>query len=1299
MALTPAQLLRARVRRARGKCIAMAVSYSLGTFNDNFFRQACNLMAISMGSVGFQSVAMTLFGLPYLIFAAPAGWLADRFPKRRVVIAAKALEVVAMICGAIGILTGTWPLMLAMVCMMGLQSAIFGPSLNGSIPELYPASYVTAANARLKVATTGAILLGVALAGPMLDMGRATEGQSREGRIGVAAVVLSVSLLGLLASLGVPRRRAAAPRQRFPWAGPLKTFSVLWEIRKDRLLAVTIATNMFVWFTGAIGILIVNLMGVDQFGLSKSMTSMMTGAQLVGIAIGGMLAGRLARGRYWYRVLTPAALGLAVVMAAVSLVPALPTDLVLPLLFVLLCLMGLLGGLMLVSCEAFVQVRPPADRKGTVIAAANFAVFVGIVLSGSVSYGLLQVLLPTDCFLVMGILALVTALCLLRLLPAGPGNLRDMLLLWAVRRLLRLRYRITVTGLDRVAEGGTSGVLFLPNHPALIEPVIMLAVLYGRFAPRAWADEDQTDWPVIRPLAERLHVRRVPGMARHRSDSRERIHEALEDTVADLRHGECVLLYPAGHIFRQRLEDLRGNTAVHTILSEMPDARVVLARTRGLWGSRFSWASGRAPALGTTLKKAVVDLLLSGIFFAPRRRITIEFYEPRDLPVDADPEALSDYLERYYNEDAPFNTYVPYTPWERGGVRTMPEPFVGADAGDVGRVPPATREIVVEHLRQESGASEITADKHLARDLGIDSLGRAELIAWVEGEFGFHASDTDSVQTVADVLLAACGELVRGEPQPLRAVPARWHRRGEDRRVRPAEGDTIAASFLRAARREPGRIICADQVAGARTYRDLVTAVMVLRPEVEALPGERIGIMMPASVAANVLYLTALFAGKTPVMVNWTVGPRNVAHSLDLAGVQRVLTARAVAERVAAQGIDLSSLSDRFVYLEDVARAVPRSRKLAAWLRARLSWRSLDRAPVSEVAAVLFTSGSESLPKAVPLTHDNILANVRDVTEHVNLRTRDRLLGFMPPFHSFGLACTVVLPLCSGWPTVYHANPTEAGMLSRLIDAYGVTVILGTPTFLNGIVRASTREQLATLRMAVTGAEKCPERVYDALAEMCPQTVVIEGYGITECSPIVSANTEDAPKPMTIGRPLAAVEHAIVAVDSGERVAQGERGMLLVRGPSIFGGYLNYDGPSPFVDFEGKEWYRTGDLISEDEDGVLTFRGRLKRFIKLGGEMISLPAIEAVLEASFPPAEDGAPQIAVEATPDEEHPEVVLFTMVDAEREAANAHIREAGLSALHNVRRVVRVEEIPLLGTGKTDYRALREKLTGSNQ
>lgn len=618
-------------------------------------------------------------------------------------------------------------------------------------------------------------------------------------------------------------------------------------------------------------------------------------------------------------------------------------------------------------------------------------------------------------------------------------------------------------------------------------------------------------------------------------------------------------------------------------------------------------------------------------------------------------------------------------------------------------IPAITRALVLEKLAELSGkpAAIMRDDLKLAQDLGLDSLALMELVAWAEVEFGYKLGETSDIQTVGDLLLAACGTML-GPEIILRPVPRSWFRK-----TTPGlpctimQGRNIPEVFLSQARRAPGRPILADQIAGVKTYRDTIAAILLLKPEIEKLPAPCVGIMLPASVSATLVYLACLFAGKVPVMVNWSVGMRNMKYALDLMGVKHIVTSQRVIERVESQMGALTDLADRFVRLEDLRKRFTLPRKLKALWRACFSWKTLEQAEVPQTAVVLFTSGSESLPKAVPLTHDNLLCNLRAVFKTVRMLQSDVLLGMLPPFHSYGLSTNVVLPVCGGLPCVYHANPTEAVHLARLTAAYGATLAIGTPTFLNGILRAASEQDLRTLRIVITGAEKCPDHIYRTLARIWPWIKVLEGYGITECSPVVSVNDENDIRQGTIGKVLPGIEYARKCVEADEPAPPDVPGLLLVRGPTIFGGYLHYDGPSPFIEWRGKRWYMTGDLVTEQPDGVITFAGRLKRFVKLGGEMISLPAIEEVLSAAFVKPDEKGPVLAVESTAAELNPDIVLFLAEGKEltREQANERIRHAGLSTLHHIRQVVRVREIPVLGTGKTHYRALRELLAGKGK
>ncbi len=863
-----------------------------------------------------------------------------------------------------------------------------------------------------------------------------------------------------------------------------------------------------------------------------------------------------------------------------------------------------------------------------------------------------------------------------------------------VQGLLRLRYRIQVHGLRPILQRGNRGILFLPTHPALIDPVILTTELLWDFQARPFADQESVDLPGIRWFAGRVGAFLIPSVARQGSQALEGIEGTLQDSIQALRDGDNVILYPAGGILRTRHEVVGATRAVASILQAHPEVRVVLVKTRGLWGSAFSRVYGHDPDIRRILRRGLASLLVSFVFFMPRRQVDLTFEEPDDLPRAADRLVLNAWLEARYNQDAPPARYVPYTPWEGGGSRELPEPVRVGGAGAVADVPAATRQLVEAHLTEVTAVAGLQDSQELARDLGMDSLSRAELLDWLHVEFGFPMGNTDSVRTVADVLLAACGEFASGSDVPVHPPPARWFQDQADRNLSfPPSVSTITQAFLAAARRAPDRAAVADASSGVKTSRDLVAGLLALQPALRALPGERVGVMLPATVAACLAYLAVLFSGRTPVLFNWTVGRRTLVHGLELTGVQAVLTVRPLVAALKQQGVDLAGVEEHLVFLEDLGAGLGRGARLWAWIRSYLWWRSLQTTRVPPVAAVLFTSGSESLPKAVPLTHANILAELRDILTMVGdaVSGRDRLLAILPPFHSFGLAANVILPLVAGLPAVYHPNPTDGPALARILAAYRATVILSTPTFLAGMLRAATSDQVASLRLAVTGAEECPSRVYQLRDERCPRALLLEGYGITECAPVVSLNLPQDPRPNTLGRLLPSLEHALVSVDTGQAVGPDEPGLLLLRGPTIFPGYLG-EAPDPFVEHDGRRWYRTGDLVRRSSEGILTFCGRLKRFVKLGGEMVSLPAVEAVLHRAFPGGEEG-PSLAVVAT-EGERPELVLFTTLDLDRQRANDALRQAGLSGLHNLRRVQRLEALPLLGSGKIDYRSLQARL-----
>ncbi len=345
-----------------------------------------------------------------------------------------------------------------------------------------------------------------------------------------------------------------------------------------------------------------------------------------------------------------------------------------------------------------------------------------------------------------------------------------------LRGLLGLRYRVRVTGLDAVRARGTRGVLFLPNHPSALEPFLMRFLLQPGFAPNVLMDRLNAERPVVRSFARLFGVIPIPDPARDGRRSRPDVDRAMDLCIGKMRAGGCLLYYAAGRLYRGRFEDLGSNSGLERILPQLPpDTRIVLVRTRGLWGSRFSYApTGRFPDLGAHFLAGLKALLFQGVFFAPRREVNIEFAESAEFPRTAGRAVLNRYLEAFYNQNVLPNLRVPLYHWDKEGVLTLPDPVRPDCSARLRAVPAGVRERVLARLAGQSGrpAAEIADDTLLARGLGMDSLGVVDLGAWVEQEFGRAPGDLSEWFTAGDVILAAADAVavraptVAGEAAP-----------------------------------------------------------------------------------------------------------------------------------------------------------------------------------------------------------------------------------------------------------------------------------------------------------------------------------------------------------------------------------------------------------------------------------------------------------------------------------------------------------------------------------------------------
>lgn len=392
---------------------SLGFSYVLGTFNDNFYKQAALLLAVSSAREGFQALATLLFALPFVLFSPSAGWLADRYAKKTIVIWAKAIEVVAMALGAWGMIAGNWPCMLAMVFCMGLNSTLFSPALNGSIPELFPEKGVPRVNALFKLTTTVSILLGIVLAGAALDM-RLPEtlgwwpGSWHFGQAVVGLGALTVAVVGLASAFVIERRPAAGSRNPFPRGAVVDAFRQWWRMRtEDPALFTVLWAESYFYFISTLLLLEINRLGVGYLHLSFTLTSLLPVGLMAGICAGSLLAAR-GTPQSWRTLAFPCLLGIALSVSAVRLLPFIPAPAQWATVFALYVAGGVCGGLYLIPLTSFLQVRPAATDKGKVLGIANCLDFTGILLAGQL-YVLLEYTNPLNGHLILGMASLATA--------------------------------------------------------------------------------------------------------------------------------------------------------------------------------------------------------------------------------------------------------------------------------------------------------------------------------------------------------------------------------------------------------------------------------------------------------------------------------------------------------------------------------------------------------------------------------------------------------------------------------------------------------------------------------------------------------------------------------------------------------------------------------------------------------------------------------------------------------------------------------------------------------------------------
>lgn len=501
--------------------------------------------------------------------------------------------------------------------------------------------------------------------------------------------------------------------------------------------------------------------------------------------------------------------------------------------------------------------------------------------------------------------------------------------------------------------------------------------------------------------------------------------------------------------------------------------------------------------------------------------------------------------------------------------------------------------------------------------------------------------------------------------------------------------ESVPQSVINSAREQPAKVIFKDATMTGLTYKKLVIGADLIGRELSQKlekDEERVGILLPNINATPVSLLACWFNGTIPAMLNFTSGPAVMLQCAKLAGLKHIITARAFLEKAKIDVTPFVDAGIEIIYLDDIKPLITTSKKLSALFRFKLNSSTIIRgnAGRDDTAVVLFTSGSEGVPKGVELTHHNLLANIEQVLSVTDIMDDDRFFNPLPLFHSFGLTVGTVFPMVKGLFSFLYPNPLNYKAIPSAMYDLECTITMGTNTFFSQYGKAAHPMDFRKLRYVLAGAEKLQDHTFDMWNEKFGVRI-LQGYGATETSPCISVNTFMFHKKGTTGIPLPGQEVRIESVPGVE-----EGGKVMIRGCNVMKGYLNPEPNAAFKALDG--WYDTGDIGLIDDDGYLKLLGRLKRFAKISGEMVSLTAVEDVINNYLKPQFPEDFQLAVVAVPDASKGEKIIAyaNSHNLEPQHLRDAILKAGLNNLSIPREIRFIEEIPTLGTGKLDHKSL---------